>query len=43
MGESAAWWNAVDQALMENIKGKIHPGAVKYYEEAGFSLTPEQK
>ncbi len=43
MGESAAWWNAVDKALMENIKGKIHPGAVKYYQEAGFSLTPAQK
>jgi TRAP transporter TAXI family solute receptor len=42
MGEGATWWNAVDQALMINIKGKIHPGAVKYYEEAGFSLTADQ-
>lgn len=43
MGKSAAWWNAVDQGLMENIKGKIHPGAIKYYQEAGFTLTPEQQ
>ena len=42
MGEGATWWNAVDQALMINIKGKIHPGAVKYYKEAGFSLTADQ-
>jgi len=43
MGQSAAWWNAVDKALMVNIKGKINPGAVKYYEEAGFVLTDDQK
>ena len=42
MGEGATWWNAVDQALMINIKGKIHPGAMKYYKEAGFSLTEDQ-
>ncbi len=42
MGKGAAWWNAVDKALMSNIKGKIHSGAVKYYKEAGFSLTDGQ-
>jgi TRAP transporter TAXI family solute receptor len=42
LGQDAAWWNAVDQALMVNIKGKIHPGAVKYYTEVGFSLTADQ-
>ena len=42
MGEAAAWWNAVDKELMGNIKGKIHPGSVKYYEEAGFVLTEGQ-
>ncbi len=42
MGKSAPWWNAVDKALMVNIKGKIHPGAVKYYKEAGFKLTGAQ-
>ena len=43
MGEASPWWNAVDQALMANITGKIHPGAQKYYAEAGFTLTDEQK
>ena len=42
MGKGAAWWNAVDKSLMANIKGKIHPGAVKYYKEAGIDLTEGQ-
>ncbi len=42
MGKGAPWWNAVDKGLMANIKGKIHPGAVKYYKEAGFTLTADQ-
>lgn len=42
MGASAAWWNAVGKGLMANIKGPIHPGAVKYYKEAGFELTEDQ-
>jgi TRAP transporter TAXI family solute receptor len=43
MGQSAAWWNGVDKGLMENITGKIHPGAIRYYEEAGVALTDAQK
>lgn len=43
MGEGAAWWNGVDQGLMGNITGKIHPGAIKYYQEAGVALTDAQK
>lgn len=43
MGAAAAWWNGVDQGLMGNITGKIHPGAVKYYTEAGFTLSDAQK
>jgi TRAP-type uncharacterized transport system substrate-binding protein len=42
MGSSAAWWNGVDKGLMPNITGKIHPGAVRYYQEAGFTLSAEQ-
>jgi len=42
MGASAAWWNGVDQGLMTNLTGKIHPGAVRYYQEAGFALTADQ-
>ena len=43
MGEGAPWWNGVDQGLMENITGKLHPGAIRYYQEAGFSLTDAQQ
>ena len=42
MGKGAPWWNAVDKGLMANIKGKIHPGAIKYYKEAGFEITADQ-
>ena len=42
MGEGAAWWNGVNDGLMSNIIGKIHPGAVKYYKEAGIALTDAQ-
>jgi TRAP transporter TAXI family solute receptor len=42
MGKAAAWWNGVNKGLMTNITGKLHPGAVKYYKEAGFTLTADQ-
>ncbi|WP_336055933.1 TAXI family TRAP transporter solute-binding subunit [Nitratireductor sp. CH_MIT9313-5] len=43
MGGNAPWWNGVDTALMANITGKLHPGAVRYYEEAGVELSDAQK
>lgn len=43
MGADAAWWNGVDQALMANITSQIHPGAQRYYAEAGIELTDAQK
>lgn len=43
MGKGAAWWNGVDKGLMANITGKIHPGAIRYYKEAGFELTDAQQ
>jgi len=42
MGEAAPWWNGVDDSLMANITGKIHPGAARYYKEAGMALTDAQ-
>ena len=42
MGEAAPWWNGVDESLMANIEGKIHPGAIRYYKEAGMALTDAQ-
>lgn len=42
MGDAAPWWNGVSAELMSNITGKIHPGAVRYYKEAGIPLTEDQ-
>ena len=42
MGDAAPWWNGVDESLMSNIEGKIHPGAIRFYKEAGMSLTDAQ-
>jgi TRAP-type uncharacterized transport system substrate-binding protein len=42
MGESAAWWKGIDAAMLANISGKIHPGAVKFYKEKGLPLTDAQ-
>ena len=42
MGEAASWWNGVDQSLMVNIEGKPHPGAIRYYKEAGMALIDAQ-
>ena len=42
MGKAAAWWNGVDEGLMGNIEGKIHPGAIRFYKEAGMALTDAQ-
>lgn len=38
LGDAAAWWNGVSPAMLENISGKIHPGALKYYDEAGIKV-----
>ncbi len=38
MGADAAWWNGVSADLLANIEGEIHPGALRYYEEAGMDV-----
>lgn len=43
LGDSSPWWKGVDPAMLGNIRGKIHPGAVRYYEEAGIELSDAQK
>ena len=43
LGDTSPWWSGVDQAMLSNIAGKIHPGAARYYAEAGIELTDAQK
>ena len=43
LGASAAWWNGVSPDMLANIKGKLHPGALKYYAEAGIAVPDALK
>ena len=43
LGETSPWWQGVDLAMLDTIEGKLHPGAVRYYEEAGVTLSDTQK
>ncbi len=38
MAETAPWWNAITPELLSVIGAPLHPGAVKYYKEAGVEL-----
>ena len=38
MGANAAWWSAVSGEMLNNVYGKLHPGAIQYYKEAGISV-----
>lgn len=42
MGQTASWWKGVDDRLMANILGEIHPGAVRFYKEVGFPIDKNQ-
>mgnify|MGYP003643970969 CR=1 FL=1 len=43
LAETSPWWAGVDAELMANIETKVHPGAARYYDEAGIALTDAQK
>ncbi|PCI05223.1 MAG: TRAP transporter substrate-binding protein [Hyphomicrobiales bacterium] len=38
LGNAAAWWNGVSPDMLSNVYGKLHAGAVKYYEEIGVKI-----
>lgn len=38
LGKAAAWWNGVSGAMLANVYGGLHPGALKYYDEAGIKV-----
>ena len=38
MAKSAAWWKGVTPKMLENVYGKIHDGALRYYDEIGVSV-----
>ncbi|MBB97434.1 MAG: TRAP transporter substrate-binding protein [Rhodobacteraceae bacterium] len=38
MAGVAPWWNGVTPELMQNVTVAFHPGAMRYYEEAGIAV-----
>ena len=38
MANSEAWWKGVTPKMLENVYGKIHDGALRYYDEIGVSV-----
>ncbi|GAB3486357.1 TAXI family TRAP transporter solute-binding subunit [Marinomonas epiphytica] len=43
MSDTSPWWGGVSTQMLENIQGKIHPGAARYYQEMGVELTANQQ
>lgn len=33
MSKTNAWWGGVSTAMLSNVYGKLHPGALRYYQE----------
>ena len=38
MARSNAWWGGVSPEMLDNIYGKLHPGALRYYQEKGITV-----
>ncbi|MDT8420382.1 MAG: TAXI family TRAP transporter solute-binding subunit [Desulfuromonadales bacterium] len=38
MAQSNAWWGGVTTDMLSNIYGKLHPGALRYYQEKGVEV-----
>ncbi|MGP9686858.1 TAXI family TRAP transporter solute-binding subunit [Halomonas sp. AOP25-F1-15] len=38
MAEEAAWWGSITPEMLENMLGTLHPGALRYYDEAGIDI-----
>ena len=43
MAKSNPWWKSIDASLLDNISVKLHPGALKYYAEAGIAVPDRLK
>ena len=43
MGETNPWWNGVSAEMLATLAGKLHPGALKYYREAGVTVPDSLK
>lgn len=41
--KAAPWWGGVTPELLANVTGPIHPGALRYYDEAGIAVPDSAK
>ena len=41
MAEESPWWGGITHDMIGNIAGSLHPGAVRYYDEAGIEIPDE--
>ncbi len=38
MAATSPWWGGITTDMIGNIAGKLHPGAIRYYDEAGIAI-----
>ncbi len=43
MANSNPWWSGVDTDMLATLGAKLHPGALRYYEETGVSVPDALK
>ncbi|MFC7368347.1 MULTISPECIES: TAXI family TRAP transporter solute-binding subunit [Vreelandella] len=41
MAEETAWWSSITPDMLSNMTGTLHPGALRYYEEAGVDVPDD--
>ncbi len=41
MAEESPWWGSITHDMIGNIAGSLHPGAVRYYDEADIEIPDE--
>lgn len=43
MGKTNPWWNGVTPMMLANVIGKLHPGALRYYQEKDIGVPDSLK
>jgi len=38
MAKTNPWWNGISPEMVGQLNSKLHPGAARYYREAGVNL-----
>ncbi|MGQ4879649.1 TAXI family TRAP transporter solute-binding subunit [Billgrantia sp. LNSP4103-1] len=41
MAEESPWWGSITHDMIGNIAGTLHPGALRYYDEAGIAIPDD--